>query len=354
MRNKGALFSIIDYSRNPAPVFDCNEQGHCVARVSVESHERKFYPDVSGGCYTTRGVIGYTISFQTERYLVEPSGNYVLTAISTGMAVAQPQEFAKTVPVSSTPDFHTIIDPFNTFTLYRFNNDTVNHLPCEKYLFAGQACSQAPVQVRNCTTDCARPYDSGVIGTHGCHSRGLMGTFDVNVCTTAEGLPGEFGCGWVEGYVYECVPTSYEPLCGYFWRTNFVCSPCQEAPPLISHTVCATAGIPITVSTYQHITTTGHWRWCGGNYFIAIRDSLGRVVAIRDGRAFFGCWGYPTFLYRDSFVYAPSISGIYTVQIWMYNIVTHRGGLGHASCRARIETTQGHSCPAGNHFLRCN
>jgi hypothetical protein len=344
MKNTGALFSIVDYARRVAPVYDCDEQGNCTARVSVRSDVRRYYPDVSGGCYTTKGAIGYTLSYQSERYFVEPSGSYALTATSTGAAIAQPREFAKTVPVGFTPDFYQIIDPFNTYNLYRFDKDTVNNLTCDRYVYAGQMCRQSPVEVKDCTPNCARPYDSGHIGEGSCKSAGLgFDSLDNANCTTAEGLPGG-GVYCENGYkiVYRCPHVTEE--CYSDWEYVRQCyGTCDPSPPLISHTICATAGSPLTVYTHQYLISGRNT--CYAFHFIAIRDSAGRVVATRDGRTAKGCGDH-----WNSLVYTPPVSGNYTIQIWMWNSTGHGGSF----CQGVIKTAAGLSCSTGNHFLQCN
>jgi hypothetical protein len=183
--NKNALFSIIDYARRVQPVEDCNAQGDCVSRVVVESLERKYFGNVGGGCYTTKGRIGYELSYQNERYLVEPSGNYVLTATYTGYMVSPTQSYEKTVPAPA-PAFYTIIDPFSTFTTYNFDVDTFNNLPCNNYLFGGSACSHAPVQSDGCVYlyNTSGPFTSCSAGS--CPTR-IGENYN---CYTGDGTPG--------------------------------------------------------------------------------------------------------------------------------------------------------------------
>ena len=183
--NKNALFSIIDYARRVQPVEDCDAQGNCVSRVVVESLERKYFGNVGGGCYTTRGRIGYELSYQNERYIVDPTGSYVLTATYTGYMVSPTQSYAKTAPAAA-PSFYTIIDPFSTFSTYNFDADTVNNLPCNSYLFGGSACSHAPVLADGCVYlyNTSGPYTSCSSGS--CPTR-IGENYN---CYTADGTPG--------------------------------------------------------------------------------------------------------------------------------------------------------------------
>ncbi len=201
MQNKNAIFSIVDYARRPEPVWDCDAQGNCVARVSVESTRRQFAPDVGGGCYSNAGRIGWTISFQVERYFVEPSGRHNLTAISTGASVAQPRDFAKTVPLGRTPDFWEIIDPFHTFNIYRFNNDTVNNLLCNNYVHGGWMCNQAPIQVRHLG---GTPSLSGHMFWVGAHT--------VETRSSGSGI-GAWFCGSAGGNTLSISGCTFETTC---------------------------------------------------------------------------------------------------------------------------------------------
>lgn len=162
MANKGAIFSVIDYSRRVTPYYVCDADGNCKAIVSVESLSRELnVADVctgpndplGGSKYSNTGRVGYTLQYQAERYLVEPDGNYTLTASSTGYTVSpMTQDFNKTVIVDNSQNTETLIDTIiNPFpandNLYDYTNDMVNNLPCNEYIYAGSQCAQAPITV---------------------------------------------------------------------------------------------------------------------------------------------------------------------------------------------------------------
>lgn len=147
MENKGAIFSIVDYARRVSPVYDCDDQGNCLARVSVESLSRIARSYCGGGYkYSNTGRTGYTLSYAVERYFVDESGNYTMVASSTGYSVStQQKDFSYSIVTPNKPDYYDIINPINGDIIYRFNNDTVNSLPCDRYIYAGTPCAQSPI-----------------------------------------------------------------------------------------------------------------------------------------------------------------------------------------------------------------
>ncbi|MCL4492821.1 MAG: hypothetical protein M1510_13155 [Nitrospirae bacterium] len=169
MKDKSALFAIADYSRRVSPYYECNGSGDCTAVVSVESLSRSLNvadvctglnDQLGGSTYNNTGRVGYTLEYKAERYFIEPEGNYSLTASSTGYTVSpMTQDFNKTITVNNSQNAatlaYTIIDPFSTNALYDFRSDTVNNLPCNRYLYAGWQCVQAPVTVNSPVTSWA-------------------------------------------------------------------------------------------------------------------------------------------------------------------------------------------------------
>src|SRR5208337_4300698 len=137
------------------PYYACDADGNFTAVVSVESLSRALNvadactgpnDPLGGGKYNNTGRIGYTLQYQSERYLVEPDGNYTSTAASTGYTVSpMTQDFNKTVTVDNSQNaealIDTIINPFPVNdNLYDYTNDTANNLPCNQYIYAGVQC----------------------------------------------------------------------------------------------------------------------------------------------------------------------------------------------------------------------
>ncbi|MBZ0156945.1 MAG: hypothetical protein K8I29_12145 [Alphaproteobacteria bacterium] len=147
MTNKSALYALIDYSRRITPLWDCDSEGNCIARIKVESETRE-YAKMCGKppTYRNTGKTGYTLQYQSERYFVSTDGSYTMTASSTGETVAPKEDpFDWLMDVEEEPSYEQVIDPFKGLTLYDFTNDTFNNLPCNYYLYAGGQCSQAPL-----------------------------------------------------------------------------------------------------------------------------------------------------------------------------------------------------------------
>ena len=107
----------------------------------------------SDNSYRTTGRTGYTLQYNFERYYVEPNGNYVMTSQSVGYTTVG-QNFDKKVildrqySAAELSDF--VIDPFKTNQIYNFKNDTVNNLPCDRYIYNGSKCTQAPITTYTC------------------------------------------------------------------------------------------------------------------------------------------------------------------------------------------------------------
>jgi hypothetical protein len=196
MTNYGAVYAIVDYSRSLQAQYDCyiNNKptgttcdtspcsGDCIARVSVNSTARTDYTNqcelpvtttdpITGDTTTTytllwtnqtyenKGFTGYTVVYQADRYIVDPSGNKQYTATSKGtmMNPFSAPTFDKTIPLPSGNLGNIIIDPFWTSSFYDFTNDPVNFLPSDHYVYGtptGQPGMQAPITKANNTYYC--------------------------------------------------------------------------------------------------------------------------------------------------------------------------------------------------------
>ena len=168
-----ASFAMLDYARQVQPYYECDAQGNCEAVVSVESYTRTL--NISDPCtgpndpfggswYQNTGRVGYTLQYTNERYLIEPNGNYTMTAQSIGYTTVG-QNFNKTVQTSASSSSvlqYQIIDPFNTNRIYDYRNDTLNGLSCNRYIYAGTQCAQAPLSVNapSVTWSFCAPYTS--------------------------------------------------------------------------------------------------------------------------------------------------------------------------------------------------
>jgi hypothetical protein len=151
------IIAILDYARPVKPQDECNEEGNCEAKIYVNSFSRTFTID---NCreinfYNNTGEIIYNLEYTTERYSIEKDGNFTMTSKSTGYDV-KTQSYNKTVTISgSSINSSLIIDPFKTNKLYDYHNDSdptiscnsnyVNNLSCNKYMYSGSYCAQAPV-----------------------------------------------------------------------------------------------------------------------------------------------------------------------------------------------------------------
>jgi len=151
------MIAILDYSRPVKPQDECNEEGDCEAKIYVNSFSRTFTIDNCHGInfYNNTGEIIYNLEYTTERYSIERDGNFTMTSQSTGYDI-KTQSYGKTVTISdSSIDNSLIIDPFKTNKLYDYHSDSdptvscnsnyVNNLSCDKYMYSGSYCAQAPV-----------------------------------------------------------------------------------------------------------------------------------------------------------------------------------------------------------------
>jgi len=151
------MIAILDYSRPVKPQDECDEEGNCEAKIYVNSFSRIFTID---NCqeinfYNNTGEIIYNLEYTTERYSIEKDGSFTMTSKSTGYDV-KTQSYNKIVTISdSSIDSSLIIDPFETNKLYDYRNDSdptvscnsnyVNNFSCDKYIYNGSYCAQAPV-----------------------------------------------------------------------------------------------------------------------------------------------------------------------------------------------------------------
>lgn len=330
IKNRNALYAIVDYHRPVSPAWDCDAQGNCIARVSVETLERRFSPHHAGGCYSIRGRIGWELQFQAERWFVEPSGNFRLTAISTGRSVSPTQEFAKTTN-SSNPPWDVIIDPFETFNMFSIHNDTVNGLPCDRYIHGGHRCNLPPIttcvpNVINLTGDGSTCGWVNIIG------RGDHIEFDNRQTQTWC----DFGCQapclvsddgvclqWGDWHQHCCETHTW----GNFWTIN---------TPGIS----VTGHIPYHFWGGSWVQTSGGTMW-GGNC-----SGYGHLCAIHGSLNFSGA------TLSGSGGFHKSVC----MRIWgagnTLNFHTW-GHYGATTYSVTLHPTATQHCVQGNHFLQC-
>lgn len=161
-------------------------------------------------------------------------------------------------------------------------------------------------------------------------------------CITSKGLPGHSYSETAafievmteEGIAIGC-PLGYELVSDSEGSSACVRTGCAESPsPLILRTKYVVAGNAITATASIIITRHPNRRAvCWGRYSIAIVNSAGYAVAARSGRG--GCGSY-----GDTVVYVPTVSGNYTVKIWMVGHMNYGAWPSH--CRATIRKIR---CP---------
>ena len=154
---QGASAGYLDYVRSLTPVYtySTNAQGQTVqtATVTVNVTNRTIVippsppsppsppppppPPQLPPTYTNIGASSYTVKSVVDRYYVTPDGNYVLVGEITTQPLVPQQPYDKTVtlPMGANPASYAniVIDPFNTYQLYDYTNDTVNGLPITSY-----------------------------------------------------------------------------------------------------------------------------------------------------------------------------------------------------------------------------
>ena len=245
-----ALFAMLDYARQVQPYYECDAQGNCETVVSVESYTRTLNisdsctgpnDPLGGGQYQNTGRVGYTLQYTNERYLIEPNGNYTMTAQSIGYTTVG-QNFNKTVQTSASSSSvlqYQIIDPFNTNQIYDYRNDTLNGLSCNRYIYAGAQCAQAPISLNasSVTWSFCAPYTS-FIGDS-CPFRFMVSDLGNNIvrwrifnrngqCVrfdTYKNVPyQDVSCMYIENYCY--YDYDYRKLCcsyGEYGRGCYYC-----------------------------------------------------------------------------------------------------------------------------------
>lgn len=125
----------------------------------------------------------------------------------------------------------------------------------------------------------------------------------------------------------------------YTYIDESCCASCSAAPPLRAYSQYVIAGNALTVAVDIGVSTEK--RGCSRIYYIGVYNQLDNLVAYKtEGEM--GCgWASP------ALVYIPTVSGNYTVKIWMQAV---RGYGGSHICRAVVRRL---TCPL-DETLRCS